>query len=44
MYMANFKKEQGGLMRFFSILKDLDWDEKEKAMRELRDSFLRRLK
>ena len=42
--MANFKKEQGGLMRFFRILKYLDWDEKEKSMKDLRGSFLRSLK
>ena len=42
--MANFKKEQGGLMRFFGVLKYLDWDEKEKLMKDLRGSFLRSLK
>lgn len=41
--ILNFKKEQNNIMRFFGVLKDMDWDEKEKQMKNLRSSFGRRL-
>ncbi|OGJ22193.1 hypothetical protein A3K73_06320 [Candidatus Pacearchaeota archaeon RBG_13_36_9] len=39
------KKESDSekLMRFFGVLKHLDWDEKEKRMKRLRESFNKRL-
>ena len=42
--ILSFKKENSGINRFFGLLKDLDWDEKEKAMKELRGSFAKRLR
>lgn len=41
--ILNFKKEQNNIMRFFGALKDINWDEKEKQIRNLRNSFGRRL-
>lgn len=41
--ILSFKKEQKDLMRFFGILKELDWDNKEKSMKSLRDSFNKKL-
>ena len=40
--ILDFKKEQN-VLRFFGILKGLDWDEKEKNMKNLRSSFNKRL-
>lgn len=42
--ILSFKKEHSGIARFFGVLKDLDWDEKEKAMKGLRGSFAKRLR
>lgn len=42
--ILNFKKEQGNITRFFGVLKDLDWNEKENAIKDLRGSFARRLR
>ena len=39
--ILSFKKEQGDVMRFFGVLKDSDWNEKEKHMKGLRESFNR---
>jgi len=41
--ILDFKKDQSNIMKFFGILRDLDWDEKEKNMKNLRDSFNKRL-
>jgi len=41
--ILDFKKEQSSIMRFFGILKNLDWEEKEKGMKSLRESFNKRL-
>lgn len=41
--ILDFKKDQNSLMRFFGALKELDWDEKEKSMSQLRESFNKRL-
>ena len=41
--ILSFKKEQSSIMRFFGILKGPDWKEKEKSMKNLRDSFNKRL-
>ena len=40
--ILSFKKDQD-LLRFHGKLKDLDWNEKERRMKSLRNSF-RRLK
>ncbi len=42
--ILGFKKKKAGVMQFFGVLKDLDWAEKEKRMREFRKSFEERLK
>ena len=42
--ILSFKKEQGNVMRFFGVLKDLDWGNKEKNIKGLRESFNKRLK
>ncbi len=42
--ILSFKKEQSNVMRFFGVLKDLDWDNREKNMKSLRESFNKRLK
>jgi len=36
--------EHNNIMRFFGVLKDLDWNEKEKNMECFRASFNKRLK
>ena len=41
--ILDFKKEQSSIMRFFGILKNLDWKGKEKGMKNLRESFNKRL-
>lgn len=41
--ILGFKKEQGNLERFFGVLKDSDWKEKERRMKGLRASFNKRL-
>ena len=41
--ILSFKKEQSNIMRFFGILKGLEWKEKEKSMKNFRDSFNKRL-
>ena len=40
--ILSFKKEQN-IMRFFGVLKDSDWDNKERNMKSLRESFSKRL-
>lgn len=41
--ILSFKKEHDNLMKFFGILKEADWDKKEKSMENLRNSFNKRL-
>lgn len=41
--ILSFKKEQKNLMRFFGALKGMDWENKEKNMKGLRDSFNKKL-
>ena len=41
--ILSFKEEHSNLMRFFGVLKNLDWEEKEKNMEHLRGSFIKRL-
>lgn len=41
--ILSFKKDQSSIMKFFGVLKDLDWNEKEKNISGLRDSFNKRL-
>ena len=41
--ILSFKKEQNKIMRFFGVLKDSDWNNKEKSMKSLRESFSKRL-
>ena len=41
--ILGFRKEHSSILRFFGILKTLDWDEKEKNIKNLRGSFNRRL-
>ena len=41
--ILSFKKEQNNIMEFFGVLKNSDWDKKEKNMKNLRDSFNRKL-
>ena len=42
--ILSFKKEQSSILMFFGVLKDLDWDEKERRMKSLRSSFAERLR
>ena len=42
--ILSFKKEQDSVMKFFGILKELDWSDKEKKIKSLRDSFNKRLR
>ena len=41
--ILNFKKEQNDVMRFFGVLKDIDWVEREKNMKNLRESINKKL-
>jgi predicted CopG family antitoxin len=40
--ILDFKKNKGDIMRFAGVLKDVDWDAREKEMREFRRSFNKR--
>ena len=42
--ILSFKKEQDSVMKFFGILKGLDWNDKEEKMRNLRSSFNKKLR
>ena len=37
--ILSFKGDHSSIMRFFGVLKDLDWDTKERNMKKLRGSF-----
>ena len=41
--ILSFKKDQNNAMRFFGVLKDLDWDKKKEEISNLRKSFNKRL-
>ncbi|MBI2558113.1 hypothetical protein HYW20_02215 [Candidatus Woesearchaeota archaeon] len=41
--ILSFKNEHKDVMRFFGVLKNIDWGEKEKNMQHLRGSFNKRL-
>ena len=41
--ILSFKNNEQDTMRFFGILKDADWKEKEKSMKEFKDSWNARL-
>ena len=41
--ILSFKKEDD-IMKFFGALKNSNWDEKEKNMKNFRDSFKKRLR
>ena len=41
--ILSFKKEKKDIMRFFGVLKDSDWENKEISMKKLRESFNKRL-
>ena len=41
--ILEFKAKDEGITRFFGVLKDVNWEEKEKAMKGLRESFNKRM-
>lgn len=41
--ILSFKRKPDNIMRFFGVLKNLDWDEKEKDIGNFRSSFNKRL-
>lgn len=41
--ILDIKHKQKGVLRFFGMLKDVDWKAREQAMKSLRDSFEGRL-
>ena len=41
--ILSFKKEKNDIMTFFGVLRDMDWDAKEKNMKNLRGSFNKKL-
>jgi len=41
--ILSFKKEQNDIMKFFGILKDINWNEKDEHMKNLRISFKTKL-
>ena len=42
--ILSFKRDNSSIMRFFGVLKDLDWDSKERNMKKLRESFSTKLR
>ena len=42
--VLSFKKEQDNVMKFFGVLKNLDWNKKESEMKNLRESFNKKLR
>lgn len=43
--VLGFKKSEGqNVLRFFGVLKDANWEKKERVHKELRDEFEERLK
>ena len=41
--LHTIEKKKNNLMRFFGILKELDWTKKEDNMKKFRNSFKKRL-
>jgi predicted CopG family antitoxin len=41
--ILSFEKDHDDIMSFFGVLKDRDWNEKERHIKNLRASFNRRL-
>ena len=41
--ILSIKKEQNSILRFFGVLKDIDWADKENRIKGLRGSFSKRL-
>lgn len=41
--ILSFKKEQDDIMKFFGVLRNADWNGKEKSMKNLRESFNKKL-
>ena len=42
--ILGFKKEKSEIMRFFVVLKDTDWAERQRNIGKLRESFNKRLR
>jgi len=42
--ILGFKKEKSDIMRFFGVLKDTDWAERQRNIGKLRESFNKRLR
>ena len=42
--ILSFKKEQHNIMGFFGVLRDIDWHNKERNIKNFRESFNKRLK
>ena len=42
--ILDFKTKDEGVMKFFGVLKDIDWKAKEASMKEFRGSFNNKLK
>jgi len=42
-FLKSMKNKDKGIMEFFGVLKHIDWNEQEKNMKNLRDSFNRKL-
>lgn len=42
--ILSFKKDERRAMNFFGVLKNLDWNEKEERMKDLRRSFEKRVR
>jgi len=41
--ILSFKKGQNDVMKFFGVLNDIDWNEREKNMKKFRVSFRKRI-
>ncbi len=41
--ILSFKKDNGSIMNFFGVLKNLNWNAKEERMKDLRQSFNKKL-
>lgn len=41
--ILEFKAKDNDIMRFFGVLKEIDWDKRSDSRKDFRDSFKRRL-
>ena len=41
--ILGFKQKEGNILRFFGVLKDVNWADRKKEMASLRESFEKRL-